>query len=92
MTDNNQNNENHENSSENSKVGEMRAGAFERFTNRKKRFRENAQKTGEFSHHEAPLHHKKEHRPNKKPNNHHKQKHAPQKTRNYAQENWITTK
>ena len=44
MTDNNQNNENHENSSENSKADEMRAGAFERFTNRKKRFRENAQK------------------------------------------------
>ncbi len=46
MTDNNQNNENHENSSENSRANhEARAGAFERFTNRKKRFRENAQKT-----------------------------------------------
>ncbi len=86
MTDNNQNNENHENSSENSKADEARAGAFERFTNRKKRFRENAQKTGESSHHEASSHHKKEHRPNKKPNHHHKAKHAPQKTRNYAQE------
>lgn len=86
MTDNNQNNENHENSSENSKVDEARAGAFERFTNRKKRFRENAQKNGESSHHEAPSHHKKERHPNKKPNHHHKAKHAPQKTRNYAQE------
>ncbi|WP_139535241.1 ribonuclease J [Helicobacter pylori] len=86
MTDNNQNNENHENSSENSKVDEARAGAFERFTNRKKRFRENAQKNGESSHHEAPSHHKKERYPNKKPNHHHKAKHAPQKTRNYAQE------
>ncbi|WP_187927533.1 ribonuclease J [Helicobacter pylori] len=86
MTDNNQNNENHENSSENSKVDEARAGAFERFTNRKKCFRENAQKNAESSNHEAPSHHKKEHRPNKKPNNHHKAKHTPQKTRNYAQE------
>ncbi|WQZ13883.1 ribonuclease J [Helicobacter pylori] len=84
MTDNNQNNENNENSSENSKADEMRAGAFERFTNRKKRFRENAQKNAESSNHEALLHHKKEYRPNKKPNNHHKQKHA--KTRNYAKE------
>ncbi|WRB40239.1 ribonuclease J [Helicobacter pylori] len=86
MTDNNhyENNESNENSSENSKVDEMRAGAFERFTNRKKRFRENAQKNAESSHHEAPSHHKKEYRPNKKPNHHHKQKHA--KTRNYAKE------
>lgn len=65
MTDNNQNNENHENSSENSKADEMRAGAFERFTNRKKRFRENVQKNAESSNHEALSHHKKEHRPNK---------------------------
>ncbi|MGL2526008.1 ribonuclease J [Helicobacter pylori] len=86
MTDNNQNNENHENSSENSKADEMRAGAFERFTNRKKRFRENAQKNAESSNHEVPSHHKKEYRPNKKPNHHHKAKHALQKTRNYAQE------
>ncbi len=84
MTDNNQNNENHENSSENSKADEARAGAFERFTNRKKRFRENAQKNAESSNHEASSHHKKEYRPNKKPNNHYKQKHA--KTRNYAKE------
>ncbi|WP_120957523.1 ribonuclease J [Helicobacter pylori] len=87
MTDNNQNNENHENSSENSKDHhEVRAGAFERFTNRKKRFGENAQKNEVPSSHETPSHHKKEHRPNKKPNNHHKPKHAPQKTRNYAKE------
>ncbi len=87
MTDNNQNNESNENSSENSKAShEVRAGAFERFTNRKKRFRENAQKNGESSHHEVPSHHKKERHPNKKPNHHHKAKHAPQKTRNYAQE------
>ncbi|WP_101000054.1 ribonuclease J [Helicobacter pylori] len=76
MTDNNHY-ENNENSSENSKAShEARAGAFERFSNRKKRFRENAQKNGEYSSHEAPPHHKKEH--------HHKPKHA--KTRNYAQE------
>ncbi len=89
MTDNNhyESNGSNENSSENSKAHhEARAGAFERFTNRKKRFRENAQKNGESSHHEAPSHHKKEHHPNKKPNHHHKAKHAPQKTRNYAQE------
>lgn len=65
MTDNNQNNENHENSSENSKADEVRAGAFERFTNRKKRFRENAQKNAEYSNHEVPSHHKKERHPNK---------------------------
>ncbi|MGN8474676.1 ribonuclease J [Helicobacter pylori] len=86
MTDNNQNNENHENSSENSKADEMRAGAFERFTNRKKRFRENAQKNAESSNHEVLSHQKKERHPNKKPNHHHKAKHTPQKTRNYAQE------
>ncbi len=88
MTDNNhyENNENNENSSENPKAHhEARAGAFERFTNRKKRFRENAQKNAESSNHEAPSHHKKERHPNKKPN-HHKAKHTPQKTRNYAQE------
>lgn len=85
--ENNENNENNENSGENSKAHhEVRAGAFERFTNRKKRFRENAQKNGESSHHEALSHHKKERHPNKKPNHHHKVKHAPQKTRNYAQE------
>ncbi len=89
MTDNNhyENNENNENSSENPKAHhEARAGAFERFTNRKKRFRENAQKNAESSNHEAPSHHKKERHPNKKPNHHHKAKHPPQKTRNYAQE------
>ncbi|GAA8015701.1 ribonuclease J [Helicobacter pylori] len=89
MTDNNhyENNENNENSSENPKAHhEVRAGAFERFTNRKKRFRENAQKNAESSSHETLSHHKKERHPNKKPNNHHKAKHAPQKTRNYAQE------
>ncbi|GAA9973809.1 ribonuclease J [Helicobacter pylori] len=89
MTDNNhyENNENNENSSENPKAHhEVRAGAFERFTNRKKRFRENAQKNTESSNHEAPLHHKKECRSNKKSNHHHKAKHTPQKTRNYAQE------
>ncbi len=88
MTDNNhyENNENNENSSENPKAHhEARAGAFERFTNRKKRFRENAQKNAEYSNHEALSHHKKERHPNKKPN-HHKAKHTPQKTRNYAQE------
>ncbi|GAA7034014.1 ribonuclease J [Helicobacter pylori] len=85
MTDNNHY-ENNENSSENSKAHyEARAGAFERFTNRKKRFRENAQKNAESPNHEVPSHHKKEHHPNKKPN-HHKAKHTPQKTRNYAQE------
>ncbi|GAA7831171.1 ribonuclease J [Helicobacter pylori] len=89
MTDNNhyENNENNENSSENPKAHhEARAGAFERFTNRKKRFRENTQKNADSSSHEAPSHHKKECRPNKKPNHHHKAKHTPQKTRNYAQE------
>ncbi|GAA7351984.1 ribonuclease J [Helicobacter pylori] len=89
MTDNNhyENNENNENSSENPKAHhEVRTGAFERFTNRKKRFRENAQKNTESSNHEAPSHHKKERRSNKKPNHHHKAKHTPQKTRNYAQE------
>ncbi|MGT0103106.1 ribonuclease J [Helicobacter pylori] len=89
MTDNNhyENNENNENSSENPKAHhEARAGAFERFTNRKKRFRENAQKNADSSNHEAPSHHKKECHPNKKPNHHHKAKHTPQKTRNYAQE------
>ncbi|BAW58520.1 ribonuclease J [Helicobacter pylori] len=89
MTDNNhyENNENNENSSENPKAHhEARAGAFERFTNRKKRFRENAQKNADSSNHEAPSHHKKERHPNKKPNHHHKAKHTPQKTRNYAQE------
>ncbi|GAA7038352.1 ribonuclease J [Helicobacter pylori] len=89
MTDNNhyENNENNENSSENPKAHhEARAGAFERFTNRKKRFRENAQKNTESSNHEALSHHKKERHPNKKPNHHHKAKHTPQKTRNYAQE------
>ncbi|WRD18561.1 ribonuclease J [Helicobacter pylori] len=87
MTDNNQNNENHENSSENSKAHhETRAGAFERFTNRKKRFRENVQKNADSSHHEAPSHHKKERHSSKKPNHHHKAKHPTQKTRNYAQE------
>ncbi|GAA9943406.1 ribonuclease J [Helicobacter pylori] len=88
MTDNNhyENNENNENSSENPKAHhEARAGAFERFTNRKKRFRENAQKNADSSNHEAPSHHKKERHPNKKPN-HHKAKHTLQKTRNYAQE------
>ncbi|MFT2616937.1 ribonuclease J [Helicobacter pylori] len=88
MTDNNhyENNENNENSSENPKAyHEARAGAFERFTNRKKRFRENAQKNAESSNHETPSHHKKERHSNKKPN-HHKAKHTPQKTRNYAQE------
>ncbi|MGN8536101.1 ribonuclease J [Helicobacter pylori] len=87
MTDNNhyENNENNENSSENPKAHhEARAGAFERFANRKKRFRENAQKNAESSNHEALSHHKKERHPNKKPNNHHKVKHA--KTRNYAKE------
>ncbi|WP_434634011.1 ribonuclease J [Helicobacter pylori] len=85
--ENNENNENNENSSENPKAHhEARAGAFERFTNRKKRFRENAQKNAESSSHETPSHHKKEHHPNKKPNHHHKAKHTPQKTRNYAQE------
>ncbi|WJI97035.1 ribonuclease J [Helicobacter pylori] len=85
MTDNNhyENNENNENSSENSHH-EARAGAFERFANRKKCFRENAQKNTESSNHEALSHHKKERHPNKKPNNHHKVKHA--KTRNYAKE------
>ncbi len=89
MTDNNhyENNENNENSSENPRAHhEARSGAFERFTNRKKRFRENAQKNTESSNHEAPSHHKKERHPNKKPNHHHKAKHPPQKTRNYAQE------
>ncbi len=89
MTDNNhyENNENNENSSENPKAHhEMRAGAFERFTNRKKRFRENVQKNAESSNHEVPSHYKKECHPNKKPNHHHKAKHTPQKTRNYAQE------
>ncbi|GAA9103764.1 ribonuclease J [Helicobacter pylori] len=89
MTDNNhyENNENNENSSENPKAHhEARAGAFERFSNRKKRFRENAQKNAESSNHEALSHHKKERHPNKKPNHHHKAKHTPQKTRNYAQE------
>ncbi len=89
MTDNNhyENNENNENSSENPKAHhEARAGAFERFTNRKKRFRENAQKNADSSNHEALSHHKKERHPNKKPNHHHKAKHTPQKTRNYAQE------
>ncbi len=89
MTDNNhyENNENNENSSENPKAHhEARSGAFERFTNRKKRFRENAQKNAESSNHEAPSHHKKERHSNKKPNHHHKAKHTPQKTRNYAQE------
>ncbi|WP_154437187.1 ribonuclease J [Helicobacter pylori] len=89
MTDNNhyENNENNENSSENPKAHhEARAGAFERFTNRKKRFGENAQKNANSSSHEAPSHHKKERHPNKKPNHHHKAKHTPQKTRNYAQE------
>ncbi len=89
MTDNNhyENNENNENSSENPKAHhEARAGAFERFTNRKKRFRENAQKNTDSSNHEAPSHHKKERHSNKKPNHHHKAKHTPQKTRNYAQE------
>ncbi|GAA7035297.1 ribonuclease J [Helicobacter pylori] len=89
MTDNNhyENNENKENSTENSKAHhEARAGAFERFTNRKKRFRENAQKNADSSNHEVPSHHKKERHPNKKPNHHHKAKHTPQKTRNYAQE------
>ncbi|MPX41922.1 ribonuclease J, partial [Moraxella catarrhalis] len=89
MTDNNhyENNESNENSSENSKAHhEARAGAFERFTNRKKRFRENMQKNGESLNHEAPSHHKKERHSSKKPNHHHKAKHAPQKTRNYAQE------
>ncbi|WP_231259179.1 ribonuclease J, partial [Helicobacter pylori] len=89
MTDNNhyENNENNENSSENPKAHhEARAGAFERFTNRKKRFRENAQKNTESSNHEVPSHHKKERHPNKKPSHHHKAKHTPQKTRNYAQE------
>ncbi|WRD54565.1 ribonuclease J [Helicobacter pylori] len=89
MTDNNhyENNENNENSSENPKAHhETRAGAFERFTNRKKRFRENAQKNTESSNHEAPSHHKKERHSSKKPNHHHKAKHTPQKTRNYAQE------
>ncbi|GAA7892702.1 ribonuclease J [Helicobacter pylori] len=89
MTDNNhyENNENNENSSENPKAHhEARAGAFERFTNRKKRFRENAQKNADSSNHETPLHHKKERHSNKKPNHHHKAKHTPQKTRNYAQE------
>ncbi|OJZ93616.1 ribonuclease J [Helicobacter pylori] len=89
MTDNNhyENNENNENSSENPKAHhEARAGAFERFTNRKKRFRENVQKNAESSNHEALSHHKKERHPNKKPNHHHKAKHTPQKTRNYAQE------
>ncbi|WCB34497.1 ribonuclease J [Helicobacter pylori] len=88
MTDNShyENNENNENSSENPKAHhETRAGAFERFTNRKKRFRENVQKNADSSNHEAPSHHKKERHPNKKPN-HHKAKHTPQKTRNYAQE------
>ncbi|GAA9922184.1 ribonuclease J [Helicobacter pylori] len=86
MTDNNHY-ENNENSSENPKAHhETRAGAFERFTNRKKRFRENAQKNTESSNHEVPSHHKKERHPNKKPNHHHKAKHTPQKTRNYAQE------
>ncbi|GHQ19518.1 ribonuclease J [Helicobacter pylori] len=86
MTDNNHY-ENNENSSENPKAHhEMRAGAFERFTNRKKRFRENAQKNAESSNHEVPSHHKKECHPNKKPNHHHKAKRTPQKTRNYAQE------
>ncbi len=89
--ENNENNENNENSSENSKAHhEARAGAFERFSNRKKRFRENAQKNGESSHHEAPLHHKKEHRPNKNQTtttNPNMLKHeiTPKK-------NWITTK
>ncbi len=89
MTDNNhyENNENNENSSENPKAHhEARAGAFERFTNRKKRFRENAQKNADSSNHEVLSHHKKECHPNKKPNHHHKAKHTPQKTRNYAQE------
>ncbi len=89
MTDNNhyENNENNENSSENPKAHhETRAGAFERFINRKKRFRENTQKNADSSNHEAPSHHKKERHPNKKPNHHHKAKHTPQKTRNYAQE------
>ncbi|RVY70815.1 ribonuclease J [Helicobacter pylori] len=89
MIDNNhyENNENNENSSENPKAHhEARAGAFERFTNRKKRFRENAQKNAESSNHETPSHHKKERHSNKKPNHHHKAKHTPQKTRNYAQE------
>ncbi len=85
--ENNENNENNENSSENPKAHhETRAGAFERFTNRKKRFRENAQKNAESSNHETPSHHKKERHSNKKPNHHHKAKHTPQKTRNYAQE------
>ncbi|GAA7485580.1 ribonuclease J [Helicobacter pylori] len=89
MTDNNyyENNENNENSSENPKAHhEARAGAFERFSNRKNRFRENAQKNTESSNHEVLSHHKKERHPNKKPNHHHKAKHTPQKTRNYAQE------
>ncbi|MCK0501026.1 ribonuclease J [Helicobacter pylori] len=89
MTDNNhyENNENNENSSENPKAHhEARAGAFERFTNRKKRFRENAQKNADYSNHETLSYHKKERHPNKKPNHHHKAKHTPQKTRNYAQE------
>ncbi|UOR87695.1 ribonuclease J [Helicobacter pylori] len=89
MTDNNhyENNENNENSSENPKAHhEARAGAFERFTNRKKRFRENAQKNADSSNHEVPSYHKKERHSNKKPNHHHKAKHTPQKTRNYAQE------
>lgn len=85
--ENNENNENNESSSENPKAHhEVRTGAFERFTNRKKRFRENAQKNAESSNHEASSHHKKECRSNKKPNHHHKAKHTPQKTRNYAQE------
>ncbi|GHR17561.1 ribonuclease J [Helicobacter pylori] len=89
MTDNNhyENNENNENSSENPKAHhEARAGAFERFSNRKKRFRENAQKNADSPNHEVPSHHKKERHSNKKPNHHHKAKHTPQKTRNYAQE------
>ncbi|AFI03652.1 ribonuclease J [Helicobacter cetorum] len=96
MQENNEHNnyENNEHSynhnQPNSNHNEPRVGAFNRFANRKKRFKENAQNKDENNHNQKP--HKKEHanNHNKKERsnnpNHNKPKNAPQKTRNYAKE------